>query len=125
MALTLATVRLVPAFHRVAPSIPHFVSFEMRYLAGTATFFRLVATIGVGTAIAVLRMVVIIYVAVEIGRAVKPRTSADEYSIYEPLRAIVAVGSAIVGRHVVIAVGAHRRNTNLDTDLSVSRGSSD
>jgi hypothetical protein len=45
-------------------------------------------------------------VAVEVLLAVKPRSRADEYTAREPLRTIVAVWSASIGRRLVISVRA-------------------
>src|SRR5271170_5579062 len=74
---------------------------------------------GVWSLIAMLRMVVVIYVTVEVIWTVKPGASPDEDTAAKPLRAVVAVGSAVVGRNVVVAVGAHRSWADVDADLSL------
>jgi hypothetical protein len=66
---------------------------------------------------AVIAMAIVermIDMAVEVIRPVKPRSRADEDTTREPLRAIVAVGSASIRRPLVISVGALRRSSDPD-----------
>jgi hypothetical protein len=73
------------------------------------------------TAVSVVRIVTVVDMAVETVRPVEPGTSADEDSADEPVGAVVAVGSAVVGWVVEIAVWANRLGTDVDAngDLSV------
>ena len=88
----------------VAVSVAHFVSFEVVDLIETLSRLGLIATGRPWAVIAVLRMEMVIYGAVEACRAVKPRASADEDATGKPLGAVVAVGGAIVGRDVIVTV---------------------
>ena len=60
----------------------------------------------------------IIHLAAEVIVAVKPWAGPDEDAVGEPVRAIVAVGSAGVGSVVVVAVGAIGGDSNVDAYLS-------
>src|ERR1700679_2412701 len=73
--------------------------------------------------IAVLWMEVVIYMALEVGRAVKPRASANEDTSCKPFRAVVTVGSAAVGSCVIVTVRTFRGHANLDVDLGLCFGS--
>jgi len=74
--------------------------------------------------IAVLRMETVVYVAMEVGWAVKPRARPNEDATYKPFRAIVPIGSAFVRRDIVVPIGTHRRDSDLDGYLSLYCGSS-
>jgi hypothetical protein len=108
----------------VAVSIAHFVWFEVGNLIETSSRIGLLATGWPWAVIAVLRMETVIYVAMEVGRAVKPRTRPNEDASYKPFRAIVPIGGAIVRWRIVVAIGTHRRSSDLDAYLSLHRGSS-
>jgi hypothetical protein len=49
--------------------------------------------------------------------AVKPRAAADEHAIDKPLRSVIAVGGAIVGRKGKIAIGTNGLRPNAHSDL--------
>ena len=107
----------------VTASIAHFVAFEVLNLIETLSRFSFLATSRLGAVISMLRMETVIYVAVEAGRAVKPRASADEDAATKPLRAVVAVGGALVGRGVIVTIGTFRRGSDFDAYLSLCFGS--
>jgi hypothetical protein len=111
------------AFADVTASVAHFVSFEVLNLIETPSRVGFLATGWPGAVIAVLGMEMVIYVAVEAGRTMKPRASADEDATGKPLWAVVAVGSAFVRRSVIVAVGTFRRNADIDLYLSLCFGS--
>jgi hypothetical protein len=50
---------------------------------------------------------VVIHVAAKMSRAVKPRAGTDEEAAVKPLRAVVTVGSAVIGSVVVVAIRAY------------------
>jgi hypothetical protein len=56
--------------------------------------------------VAVLGVIVIVYVATEVSRAIKPAASADEDTSVKPLWAIVAIRGAIKRSNVVVSVRA-------------------
>src|SRR5579863_6889131 len=62
---------------------------------------------------------------VEITRPAVPRSGADKYSVREPLRAIITIWSAVVGRNLVISIRTNRGFANADRNLcgSVPRDS--
>jgi hypothetical protein len=108
----------------VAASIAHFVCFEVGNLIETLSRLGLSATGWPWAGIAVLRMETVIYVAMEIGWAVKPRACPNEDAAYKPFRAIVPIGGALIRRDIVVPIGTHRRNSDLDGYLSLYCGSS-
>src|SRR5580704_9694822 len=111
---------LLFGFCCVAASIALFVAFEVRAIH-TLSLFRLLATGWIGTLIAMVRIVMSIHFAVEVFRPMEPRPNADEDAFIKPLRAIVASGSTIIRRNVVVAVGAIGSYTDFDGDLSFRR----
>ena len=54
--------------------------------------------------------------AMEVVRAVEPWTGTDEDTAVKPLRAVIAVGCAVVGRVVIVAVRADRRVADVYAD---------
>lgn len=116
---------LVFAADHVAMPIAHFIPLKVRNLAGTLSRFGFVAAVRPRTVIAMIRMEMVIHVAMEVRRAMKPWAGANEDAVYKPLRPVVAVGSAIIGRNVVVAVGANRRNSDFDTYLGMHSGNRD
>jgi hypothetical protein len=79
------------------------------------------------TVVAVVWVIAVINVAVEAVRAVEPWAGADEHSTGEPVRAVVAIGGAVVGRIVVVAIRADwgRAEVYTDGDLRGSGGERD
>jgi hypothetical protein len=80
---------------------------------------RRFAAVRHGTVIAVIGMVTIVDVSVEVFGSVIPGAGADEYAAGEPLRAVVALGSAIVRRNGVIATGAGGGRSDIDGDMGI------
>src|ERR1035437_1384743 len=106
------------AFAPVAVAIAHFISFEVRNLIEAPRGLGLLATSGLWTVIAVFRMEAVVYMTLETFMAVKPRTGANEDSTRKPLRAVIAVGSTIIGSGVIVPIGTLGRDSNLDSNLS-------
>src|SRR6476659_9077413 len=106
--LVVCTVIRVPA--TVAP----FVAIEMLDI-----FTLMMMRVEVLTARRVLAVpsIVVIVVVIngspEMGRAAVPGSSADKDSAGKPLRSVVAIRRAIVGRIVEVAVSAYGRGANL------------
>ena len=113
----------------VPASITHFISFELGNLIETLCRLRLIANFRRWAFIAMFGMKTVIYVAVEIGGAMKPRASANEDTPGKPFRAVVAVGGAGVGFKSVVAISANRgpvfvwgighANTDADADTNL------
>src|SRR5580704_7228709 len=108
----------------VAMSVAHFVCFEVVDLIQTLSRFGLVATGWPRAVIAVLRMEMVIYVAMEAFRAMKPGARPNEDAACKPFRAIVPIRGAIVRRDIVVPIGTHRRNSDLNVYLSMHCGRS-
>jgi len=115
---------LAPALYWMSTSIAHFVAFEVGNLIEALTRLGLIATVGLGAVIAVLRVETVIDVAVEALRTMKPRAGANEYAAGKPLRTVVAVRRAVVGRNVIVAIRALGRDSDADTYLGLGLGSS-
>jgi hypothetical protein len=109
--------------HCVAVSIAHFISFEVGNLIETLSRLGFFATGWLGAVIAVLGMEMVIYMAAEAFRTMKPRADSDEDAAGKPFRTVVAVGGAVVGRDVIVAVGTFRRDSDFDGYLSLGLGS--
>jgi hypothetical protein len=105
----------------VAVAVAHFVAFEVFDVVDGPG--GVLAAGGIWAVVSMVRMETIVDVALKTLRAVEPRADADEDTAAEPLRAVVAVGSAVVGWNVVIAVGAYRRWSNFDGYLGLGLGS--
>lgn len=69
------------------------------------------------TVIAVVRVIVVVDVAVEVLRSVEPWASSNEDATGEPLRAVVAIRRAGIGRSLIVAVGAVGSYSNADSHL--------
>ena len=65
-----------------------------------------------------LNVEAVIHVTMEALWAVKPLAGADEDTARKPLRAIVAIGCAVEGGNIVVAVGAIGRNADVNCYLS-------
>ena len=105
----------------VAVAVVHLVSVEV--LGGAVpSFARPVATIWKITMVAMFGVEAIVYVAAEVGVAMKPWAGTDEDSAREPFGAVVAVGSALVGRGLIVTIGADWGWSDVDADLSFGFG---
>jgi hypothetical protein len=105
----------------VAVAVAHFIAFEVFDVVDGLDC--VLAAGGTRAGVSMIGMETIIDVAVKTFRTVEPLADADKDAAGEPLRAVVAVGSAVVGCHVVIAVGTNRRGSNFDGYLSLGLGS--
>jgi hypothetical protein len=103
----------------MAASVTHFISLEI-FGWGSMLWSSFLAALWHGALIAVIGMEVVIYVALEVGRAVKPWASANEDAARKPLGSIVAVGSTAVGSGLIVTVGTIRGHADLDADLGLS-----
>jgi hypothetical protein len=60
--------------------------------------------------------------AIEVGRAMKPRANANEPAPVKPFRTVVAIRRAAVWFGVIVSIGACRFNTNTEADLRLRAG---
>jgi hypothetical protein len=63
---------------------------------------------------------VMVYMTIKVLGPMKPRSCTHKYATRKPFRTVVTVWSAVVRRHFVISVGAHRRRPNAHRNLSWS-----
>ena len=64
-----------------------------------------------------MRVVPVIDMSIPSMRPVIPGAGPDEHPANKPIRPIVAIGSAIVGSIVKVAIRANRRHPDIDRDL--------
>ena len=105
---------IMPGGAYVAAAVARFVSMEV--------VERLFSAPGEWAMIAVMWVVAVIDVAIEAARAVKPGTGSDKQAPCEPVRAVVAVGRAIIRSVVEVAIGANGRPTNSDANGNLGMG---
>jgi hypothetical protein len=105
------TSAIVVSYAGMSASIARFIGMKIRKRCFSAPWQR--------SPIAVIRIPAVINVAPEMGRPVEPRPSADKDATNKPVRPIVAVGSTVVGRIGKVPIGAHRRNADTDSYLSL------
>jgi hypothetical protein len=101
----------------VAAAVAHFITFEVRNLIDAPVRLGFLAALRSGAAVAVVRMVTVVYVALKIFRAVKPRARADKGAAGKPFRTVIAVGSAAIRSGVVITVGTFRSDSDFEPDF--------
>jgi hypothetical protein len=73
------------------------------------------------TMVAVLWIEVIVNVTMEVGATVEPGAGSDEDASAEPLWPVVSVWSAVVRGIVEVTIGANRRCSDIDGNLSGCR----
>lgn len=81
------------------------------------------AAMRVFAVVAVIRMVVVVDIAVEVFRTVKPWAGADKDAVGKPLWTVVTVRSATVRRSFEITVRTRGRYADADADLGLGSGS--
>ena len=101
----------------VAAAVAHFVSFEVRNVIDAMIRLGFLAALRSGAAVTVVRVITVVYVALKILGAVKPRASADENAAGKPFRTVIAVGSAAVRSGVVITVGTLGSDSDFEPDF--------
>jgi hypothetical protein len=74
------------------------------------------AVAGEGAMVARAWIELAIHGTVEVMGTMEPRASAKEDAAVEPLGTIVAISSTVVGRIVIVAVGAFGRVADVDAD---------
>jgi hypothetical protein len=99
---------------RVAMSVACLVALEV--------VKRLCTPPGHRTMIAVARIIAVVDMPEEVVWPVEPRACAYEDAVVIPVRAIVAIGSTLVGRIVKISVRAYRSRSYPYSDRDLGRG---
>jgi hypothetical protein len=96
-------------FHNAASTVSRLVGVEV-----VEGWF---AMPGDRTVVSVVRIETVVDVSVETTRAMEPGASANKESADKPVRAVVAVRSAVVRFVIKVPIGAHGRDSNADRDL--------
>jgi hypothetical protein len=86
-------------------------------LVGVKMIKRLFPMVWKRTVVAVVRVVPVVDVAIPSVGAVIPGARADENSASEPIRTIEAIGCAIIGSIVKVAIRAYRGHPYVDGNL--------
>jgi hypothetical protein len=107
LPLRIAPVPSIFALSHVAASIPHFVTFEMRTIDALCRL-GLLARSRQDALIAVLWMETVIYVALEVTRAMKPWASTNEDVAGKPLWTVVSRGGTAIRSDVIVTIGTFR-----------------
>ena len=76
-----------------------------------------------GALVTVLGMEMVVDVPTEVGRAVKPRASANEGAAGEPLGAVVTIRGAAIRSRIIVTVRAFRSCADFYADLGLCFGS--
>ena len=79
------------------------------------------SVVRVRAVVAMTGVEVLIDVPAEVVAAVKPRAGSDKDAIAEPLRTVVAVGSAVVRREIIVAIRADRGRPNVHAQRHLGR----
>jgi hypothetical protein len=85
--------------------------FSVKFLT---VFGRMFTSSGEMAFIALAEVVMMVYVPIKALGPVEPGSRTDEYPAIKPLGAIVAVWSAIIRRHFVVAIRASGRRADVD-----------
>ena len=96
----------------VASPVPRFVCLEMGE--------RLRSTSRQRSSISVMRIIPVVYMAVEAARTAEPWAGASEYASDKPIRPVVSIGRAVIGGVIEVPIRAIwlRSNVHAGADLS-------
>jgi len=108
-ARSMLVPRVVTCIAYVALAVTRFVAVEV--IEGLLSALRR------GPVVAMSRVVSVIHVSVEAAWPMKPRACSDEQPATKPIRAIIAVGGAVVRSIIVIAVSTCGSFANIDRNL--------
>ena len=106
--------RIMAGVAFVALSIPRFVAVEVVELRLAPSRQRSI--------VAVMRVKPVVHVPIESVRSVEPGTGSKKHPAIKPIRPIVAIGGAVIGRIVEVPIRAHRSHPNADADLCRRQG---
>jgi hypothetical protein len=123
VAMIVAVVSVVATV--IFVSAARGVAVELMIMAVAAEVVIAIAAMRKVSVVSIAGVITVVYVTMPPMAAVEPGTCSDENAVRKPLRAVVAIGSAIIGSVVVIAVRAYRRRSDIDANgyLSSRRGS--
>lgn len=98
-------------------TIAHFIASEMVDVARLAMFVVVLAAARVVTVKSVVAIEAIVDVTPEAFASVIPRAGADEDAARKPLGPVVSIRRAVIGWVIEVAIWAHGRRADLDSDL--------
>ena len=98
----------------VAATITHLVPVEVVSVMGEVLRIGVFSAGWIRPVIAVVRIKMVIYVAVEIVMTVVPRSGPDENAVNKPFGPVVSPWRALIRSEIVIAIGADRLGSNID-----------
>ena len=102
----------------MAMTIAHFVAVKILYVAAISVFVTpMFSTIWIAAAKSIVAVEMIIDMSPEVVWTVVPRSGANEDPVHKPLRSIVSVGCAVIGRVIEIAVRTDGRRADLHSNL--------
>jgi hypothetical protein len=102
----------------VPATVAHFVPAKV----GVTMSYGVFSALRNMPVVAAVYVVAVVYVTMEAAWSMKPWPCADEDPAAKPLRPIVAIRCAGIGRVIIISVGAYRRRADLHRDLSLRTG---
>lgn len=97
----------------VMAGITH-VALAVSRLIGMEIVERMFSPVGHGPSVAMARIIAIIHVAIEPVVTVEPGTCANKDAAGEPVWPVIAIGRAIVGSVVEVAVRTDGRSADTD-----------
>jgi hypothetical protein len=100
--------RVARLSHISAP-IPSLIALEVVELLRATSRKR--------SAVAIARIIPVIYVPIETMRSMEPRPCSDKHASVKPIRPIVPIRSAVIRLIVEVPVRAIRRNADPDNNL--------
>jgi hypothetical protein len=100
--------------------VPHLVSMEVRHPVDMILRPGMFSPVRKSASISMVRIEMIVYVPVKVGRPAVPRTRADEGASDEPFRSVVAVRSARIRRVIEIAIRTDWGRTNSHANLRLN-----
>jgi len=96
----------------VAVGIMHCASVELSAMLG-----GMLAARREGPMIAFPVVKMMIYMPIKVFRTVKPRSRADKNAARKPLRSVITIGRAVIGRNLVISIRTNRWLSDADCNL--------
>jgi hypothetical protein len=117
----MAAACMAAAFMAAAYVTGAYVTGAITHLVSVEVIERLVSTSRKRTTVAVLWIEMVINIAVEVVRTAEPGAGSDEDASAEPLWPVVSVWSAVIRGIVEVTIGANRRCSDIDGNLSGRR----
>jgi hypothetical protein len=105
---TVFTTGVVAGVAFVAAAVSGFVAVEV--------VEHFLAMLRERSSVSVMRVVAVVDVTEEAMGAMEPGTGSDEDPVGKPVRTVIAIGGAIVGRVVEVAIRAYGGPSNVDAD---------